>query len=137
MIFIIILNILYASTFTIGKQLLSYSGPIFVTGLRMTLGGLSLLAYSMLIKKERIKNLVLTKQTVIDPVQIIILGNFVSYVFDFIALKYTTSIKVSFLYNLTPFFSALLSYFILHEKITLKRMGGVNYKLYRLFADIN
>ena len=101
MLFIIILNILYASTFTIGKLLLINSGPIFVTGLRMALGGLSLLVYSLFIKKEKIKNLILTKQNIIDLVQIIIIGNFISYVFDFIALKHTTSIKVSFLYNLT------------------------------------
>lgn len=125
MLFIIILNILYASTFTIGKLLLNNSGPIFVTGLRMTLGGLSLLVYSVLIKKEKIKNLIVTKQNIIDLAQIIIIGNFISYVFDFIALKHTTSIKVSFLYNLTPFISAILSYFMLNEKINLKRWAGL------------
>ncbi len=125
MLFIIILNILYASTFTIGKLLLNYSGPVFITGLRMTLGGLSLLAYSLIVKKEKIKKIALTKQNLIDIAQIIILGNFISYVFDFVALKYTSSIKVSFLYNLTPFISAIFSYFMLHEKINLKKWAGL------------
>ena len=125
MIFLIFLNILYASTFTLGKILLKYSQPIFLTAARMILGSVALFAFHYIVAKNDFKKIKFNKKDILPLLQIVFLGNFLSYVFEFIALKNMSSIKVAFLYNLTPFVMAIVSYIYLREKISYKKWLGL------------
>ncbi|MCL4361076.1 DMT family transporter [Candidatus Dependentiae bacterium] len=125
MLFLIFLNILYASTFTLSKILLKYGQPVFLTAARMLLSGATLLLFHYIIAKKDFKNVRLKKKDLWPLLQIIFFGNFISYVFEFIALKDMPSLKVAFLYNLTPFVMAIISYIYLKEKISLKKWLGL------------
>jgi drug/metabolite transporter (DMT)-like permease len=71
------------------------------------------------------------KKLTIDPrdwglfLQVIIFHIYIIYVLDLWALQYMTSITSAFIYNLTPFISALFSYFWFNEKITGKKALGL------------
>ena len=41
-------------------------------------------------------------------------------------LQYLTSVKTAFIYNLSPFFSAIFSYFLLSERMTFKKWLGLS-----------
>jgi EamA-like transporter family. len=53
MYLVLLMKMLFASTFTMGKAVLQYLNPIFFTGLRMTIGGLILLAWLYFFKREK------------------------------------------------------------------------------------
>lgn len=57
--------------------------------------------------------------------QIIIFGIYITYILRFWALKYLLSSKTCFLYNVSPFFSSLYSYFFFNEKMTKKQWSGL------------
>ena len=50
---------------------------------------------------------------------------YLTNVFEFWGLKYLTSFKTCFIYSLSPFLSALLSYFILKERLSVKKWAGL------------
>ncbi len=122
MILVVLLYILFASSFTLGKAALDYIQPILFVGIRMTLGGLLLLGYQYFFnytkwryhKKDR--GLLL---------QIIIFHIYVAYVLEFWALQWMTSAKVCLLYNLSPFITAILSYFLIAHRLTIKQFIGL------------
>ena len=122
MILVVLLYILFASTFTLGKAALDYIQPILFVGIRMTLGGLLLLGYQYFFnytkwryhKKDR--GLLL---------QIIIFHIYVAYVLEFWALQWMTSAKACLLYNLSPFITAILSYFLIAHRLTIKQFIGL------------
>ncbi len=122
MVLVVLLYILFASCFTLGKAALDYIQPILFIGIRMTLGGLFLLGYQYFFnytkwryhKKDR--GLLLS---------IIIFHIYVAYVLEFWALQWMTSVKVCLLYNLSPFITAILSYFLISHRLTIKQCIGL------------
>jgi drug/metabolite transporter (DMT)-like permease len=117
MILILLVYALFASTFTLGKAALSYCPPVFFIGVRMTLAGIVLACIARFSKQWR----------PIDPksipylVHIILFHIYCAYVLEFWALARVSSIKVALVYNLSPFVTALLSYFLLQD--SLNRMN--------------
>lgn len=122
MYLVIFMEMLFASTFTIGKAVLQYLNPIFFIGLRMTIAGAILLAWLYFFKREKF---FIKKEHWFLFLQIIIFHIYVAYVFEFWALKYLSSFKTAFLYNLSPFIAAIFSYLFLSEKICLKKWLGL------------
>lgn len=57
--------------------------------------------------------------------QIIILGIYIAYALRFWGLKYLSSTKTAFLYNASPFFSALYSYIFFNERMSRKQWLGL------------
>jgi len=113
---------LIASTFTIGKLALQYLEPIFLIGSRMIISGLLLLGYLIFVAKKTIK---FSKTELLDFASIILFHIYIAFVAEFIALKYLSSVKVCLLYNLSPFISALFSYFYFSEVMTRKKLLGL------------
>lgn len=113
---------LFASTFTIGKAVLQYLNPIFFIGLRMTIAGTILLAWLYFFKRDKF---FIKKEHWFLFLQIIIFHIYIAYVFEFWALKYLSSFKTAFLYNLSPFISAIFAYLFLSEKMSLKKWVGL------------
>lgn len=122
MILIVLLYALFASSFTMGKALVTYSSPIVLTGMRMTLGGLILLAYQYFYAHEDFS---FRKKDWLYYLQITIFGVYANYILRFWALEFLSSSKTCFLYNFAPFFSALYSFFIFSERPSHKQWLGL------------
>lgn len=114
--------LLFASTFTLGKAALAYVPPFLFIGMRMILGGGLLLGYYRFIKKEKI---------VIHPADyrlfgcIVLFHIFCAYTLEFWALEYVTSAKACLLYNLSPFITAIFSYFLFSERLSYRQICGL------------
>lgn len=123
MIFLIILlYALTAGSFTIAKAVLSYCQPIFFIGFRMTLAGILLLAYCALQRKDAFK---FYAKDWIHYICIVLFHIYFAFVLDLVSLQYMTSFKGAFLYNLSPFLTALFSYLYFHETMTIKKWIGL------------
>jgi len=122
MILIIILYAILALTFILAKNALLYAAPCFLIGFRMTLAGGALLAYCALRDK---------KQFVINLgdwwlfVKAACFHIYCAFVFEFWALQYISALKANIIYSLTPFIAALLSFWILRERLTKKKIGAM------------
>ncbi len=119
---VILLYALFASVFTISKTGLAYTEPFFFVGTRMLLAGIIMLAYQILFKKENI----FSKK--VPWVRLLCLSFFNIYLTntcEFLGLKHLTSFKTCFFYSLSPFLSALFSYFIFSEKMGLNKWVGL------------
>lgn len=122
MFLVILVYALFASVFTTAKTALEYSSPLFLVGSRMLFAGVLLLGYQYIKDK---KALHIRKG---DLPRIALLALFAIYLtnmFEFWGLKYLTSFKTCFIYSLSPFLSAALSYFALGERMTLKKWAGL------------
>ncbi len=122
MLAIILLNIIYGSTFTISKILLQFAPPLYLIGIRMTLAGTLLLSYARFFRKERF---VYSKEMIKSLALIGSIGIFLPYVLRYYALGYMTVGKTALIYNLSPFVSFIFSVLLLSERITWKKLLGV------------
>jgi len=127
MFLVVLLYFICASTFTISKAALSYVSPIFFTGVRMIVAGALLLGFDYLRggAKSFTKSLVFEKKDLFLFAQIIVFYIYFSYVLDNVALKHLTSAKACLLYNISPFLSALFSYWFFNERMTIKKWIGL------------
>jgi drug/metabolite transporter (DMT)-like permease len=121
MVLVALLYLICASTFTISKAALAVSEPIFYTGVRMLTAGLLFLLYHWVkhrkwgIKREHYP-------LFLGGVGVYIFG---AYVADNVALKYLCTAKACFFYNLSPFITALFSYWFFKERMTFKKWLGM------------
>ncbi len=122
MILIVLLYALFASSFTMGKVLVQYTTPFFLTGARMLTGGIILLAYQYLWWNNQFR---FKKKHFWLYAQIILLGIVFTYTLRFWALEYLPSSKTCFLYNLSPFLSSFYSYIFFNERMTKKQWVGL------------
>lgn len=113
---------LWASIFPYNKLLLTISSPFFLTGTRMTLAGAFLLIYLFIWKRS---SLLINRQKVITISLLAIIGIYSTNVLEAWGLKYLPAAKTCFIYSLSPFFAAILSYIHGREKITLKKWLGL------------
>lgn len=122
MFLVFLLYALFASIFTVAKEAVQVSSPLFLVGSRMFFAGILMIAFQFLRKKEQ---LILTKAHII---QIILLGFFNIYltnVLELWGLQYLTSFKTCFLYSLSPFLTALIAYFSFKEILSKKKWLGL------------
>lgn len=122
MFYVFLLYALFASVFIVSKAGLTVTQPLFFVGSRMFLAGFLLITYQLFNKKESFS---FNKKT---WGRIILLSLFCVYftnAFEFWGLQYLTSSKTCFIYSLSPFLSALVSYLFLSEKLTQKQWIGL------------
>ncbi|MDF2577025.1 MAG: conserved putative rane protein [Chlamydiales bacterium] len=113
---------LFASIFTVAKATLQYAQPFFLLGTRMVLAGIILLGYQFIFKRELLR----WNARYLKPLLMVIFFTFfLTNVFEFWGLQFLSSSKTCFIYSLSPFISALLSYFIFTEKLTYKKWIGL------------
>lgn len=96
-------------------MLLGYTTPIFFLGSRMTVAGLLLIGYQWLRDKSK---LAIHKDHYLYFLQLIIIGMYLNYLLRFWALSQMSAAKIAFLFNASPFFSALYSYILFSERIS-------------------
>lgn len=115
---------LFASVFTVGKLALTLAPPFFLTGLRYTIAGVFLIGLEALRSKGKI-----FKQN-LRPHLGLIIGIAIFSVFltnglEFWGLQYLKSGDTCLFYSMCPFFSAIIAYFMLGEKMTSKKYIGL------------
>lgn len=119
---ILLVNALFSAVFPIGKITMQYCPPFLVIGLRMIVAGLLLGCFTLYKKNNFFE---FFKKY---PVTITLLAFFNIYLanaFEFWGLQFMSSAKTCFIYNLAPFFSAILAYFFFKEKITINKIVGL------------
>lgn len=122
MFLVILVYALFASVFTTAKTGLLYASPFFLVGSRMAAAGILLLAYQYIFHRKEFRF------SSKDLKIILLLATFTIYltnVFEFWGLKYLTSFKTCLIYSLSPFLSALVSYFSLGERLSVKKWLGL------------
>lgn len=119
---VILLYALFASVFTIAKTALNFTEPFFLVGSRMVFAGFLLLLYLFLFN---IKEFKFEKVNWWRVLRLAAFNIYLTNVFEFWGLKYLTSSKTCFIYSLSPFISALLSYFVFSEKLNIKKVFGL------------
>ncbi len=120
---IIFLHTLFGSAIPIGKKLLQFTTPIFLTGSRMVIAGALLLGY---IAYTSIKNKPKWhKRDIWLYLQVIFFGIYLKYILRYSCLNYLAAGKMAFLLNITPFVAALFSYFLFNERLSRKQLLGL------------
>jgi drug/metabolite transporter (DMT)-like permease len=122
MTFLILLQALFATSFPLGKYLLTFASPFFISGIRMLVSGSILLMYQYFLPQAEFK---LKKEHAWIFAQIIVLGMFLTYGLRLYALRVLPVWKTSFFYNLSPFLSALYAYILFGEKLSKKQWIGL------------
>lgn len=123
MVLVLILYLLFASTFTIGKAALAYTTPIFLIAIRMLLGGGLLLSYQYLLNYKQWKFYWKDSWMLL---RISLFQYYGAFVLEFLALQWLTSSKACLIYNLSPFVTALISFFVLNERLSIKQWLGLS-----------
>lgn len=122
MIFVLLLYMLLATTFVIGKAALSYGQPIFLIGIRMVLGGALLLSYVYCGDRRHWH---FNRKDFWLFAQIAFFHIYLSFLLEFWSYQYVTASKAAFMFNLSPFITALFAYIFFRERMTLYRWVGL------------
>jgi drug/metabolite transporter (DMT)-like permease len=122
MIFIVLLQALWASSIPMGKVLVSMCSPIFLTGIRMFIAGVLLLGYKYWFTQERFS---MQQRHLWYYAQIIFFGIYVKYILRYWGLAHMPSSKMAFLVNVSPFCVALFSYIAFRERLSIKKWMGL------------
>ena len=119
---LIILNLLFASTFTLAKDAVLHTPPLLFIGIRMILAGLLFLSFLRFYKKE---SCAIAPTDRIWFAAITLFHIYISFCGEFIGMQYLTSAKVSLIFNLSPFITALFAYLFFKEVLTIKKTVGL------------
>ena len=121
MYLVLLLYALFASVFTIGKTGLQHAEPLFLVGTRMMAARVIMLAYQFYFHRDQFK----INNSFWKLLRLAAFNIYLTNVFEFWGLKYLTSFKTCFIYSLSPFLSALFSYFIFTERMSMKKWLGL------------
>ncbi len=124
---VLVMQALFALTFPIGKRGLEYADPLFLTGLRMVIAGLVMLAYFWW-DRRREKTQVLLPPLTLEAIFLFCKTSFfyvyLAFVPEFWALQSMSSFKSNLLWLGFPLVSAVLSFYLLGERLSvLQRVG--------------
>lgn len=122
-IFLVFLTFfIWSTSFTLGKATLECSPPIFLTGVRMFMAGVVILAFLAIARRQDLK----LKKHHLFPILILsVTAVYITNICEFWGLQYLTSAKACFIYSLSPFLSAFFSYLQFKEKLTSKKLLGL------------
>ncbi len=122
MIEVIAIFALFATVFPIGKFAFLYSQPIFLTSIRMVCAGSILYFYSCFFGAKQPKS---DASFYLYLILLTIFNIYLTNVCEFWGLQYLSIAKTSFIYNLSPFISALLCYVLYGERMTVRKWLGL------------
>lgn len=122
MTFIIVLQALFATSFPMGKYLLNFVSPLFLSGSRMLAAGSILLIYEYCVRPKEFK---FKREHFWIFAQITVLGMYATYALRLYALRVLPVWKVSFFYNFSPFLTALYAYLLFNQRLSTKQWTGL------------
>jgi drug/metabolite transporter (DMT)-like permease len=106
----------------IGKFLLQFTSPVFLSGIRMGIAGTILLAYQYFNPRAEFR---FQKNHIWLYMQLIVIGVYLKYILRYWSLSYLAPGKFSFLLNGSPFVAALFSFLFFKETLTKKKWLGL------------
>jgi drug/metabolite transporter (DMT)-like permease len=113
---------LLSTTFVIAQKALAIVSPVFLIGFRMTSAGLLLLGALALFNRKQLK----LKQTdLLTFAKISFFHIYLAFIAEFWGLQYISGPKVALLFNFGPFITAILSYFMLRERLIWQQILGL------------
>ncbi len=115
---------LVASTFTLAKIALSVSAPFYYVGLRMLFAGTLLTLYYFITQKNTKK--LPSQSDILLFLGIIAFHIYFAYMLDLWALQYISSCDASLIYTLSPFVTAIISYWWFKERLTAIQWIGMS-----------
>lgn len=116
------MNMCFAGTFTIGKLGLAYTGPVFLNGIRMLIGGSILLGYYIITTREIPS---IQRKDWGLMLKIIIFYDIFALLLEYWAMQYMSSLKTNMLWSSLPFVSAILGYYLFKEQLTKSKVIGL------------
>lgn len=122
MFLVLILYALFASVFTLAKSALAYTEPFFLIGARMSFAGILMLLFLYVFQREKLK---IKKEDIGTFLLLGFMNIYLTNALEFWGLKYLTSFKTCFIYSLSPFASALLSWMLFSEQMSSKKWMGL------------
>ncbi len=102
--------------------MLSYLPPLFFVGSRMVIGGTIVLLFSHYNQRC---SFIIHKKHWAWFTALVLTHVYLSYSLEYVGMQHVSSIKACLLYSLSPFITALFSYFFFAEKMTLKKWIGL------------
>lgn len=119
---IVTLYFLWSSSFPIGKWMLSFASPVFLTGFRMLFAGIIITLFLLLKEKG------LPKFSSRQWLSLLLLGFLSIYlanILEFYGLQSLSAGKTCFIYSLSPFCAAFFSYIHFGEKMNPTKWIGL------------
>lgn len=123
MLQVLFLYALFSTVYPLGK--IAFNGliePIFFTALSLLFA--SVVLGSIYVVRPHAP-LVINRQFIFLLCALTLCNIYLTNVCEHWGLQYLTATKTSFMYNLSPFFSALLSFVFLQEKVSCKKIVGM------------
>ncbi len=118
---VLLVYALFASVFTTAKLALFVSSPLFLIGFRMTIAGFLMIAYCLISKKYVApKPKTWLRLALLGAINIYLTNSLEVW-----GLQYLTTFKTCFLYSLSPYLSAVFSYFLFSEVLSKKKWIGL------------
>lgn len=115
------LRFILASTYTVGKVSFAVVKPLFFIGTCMSLAGLSLLCWCWF----RHNSFSMKKTDIWTFFQLAIYQVYMPYGIDFYAAQYVSSNKWALIHAACPFVTALFSWMVLKEVMTIRKSIGL------------
>jgi drug/metabolite transporter (DMT)-like permease len=122
MILVLLVQALFALTFPIGKLGLQYTGALFLTAVRMVMAGVLLFTY-VFWQNKKVPRIPRADWPLFLKTSLFYI--YLSFVPEFWALERMSSFKNNMMWSFTPFVSALLSYYLLNERLTKRKWAGL------------
>lgn len=122
MFLVFLLYALFAAVFIICKMGLIYSQPLFLVGSRMAAAGACMIAYQLIFDR---KSFAFNKKSLSRICALAFFNIYLTNACEAWGLKYLSSAKTCFIYSLSPFASALLSFFLFSETLSKKKWIGL------------
>jgi len=118
---LVIMCVLFGSTFIFGSIAMQNAEPIFFIAIRMLISGSLMLGYLLLSRNScKIHRKDIKLFLLLGGVHILI-----PYVGEFWALQYISAAKTSLIWSLSPFVTAIFAWFMFEEKMTPLKLVGM------------
>lgn len=121
MFLLFLLEFLFALSNILVKKVASFGNPFFMVGFRLIIAGGLLLAYQLFTNINAFKTIKNWHLIIISS----ILNGYISNAFGLWGFQYLPTGIASFIYNLSPFVTAILNYFIFQTVLTKRQAVGL------------
>jgi drug/metabolite transporter (DMT)-like permease len=122
MFLVVLLYAVLASTFIFAKKAVMLANPCFLVGVRMLIAGLLLLGYFWIFNRQ---HLVIKKADWWLFFKVSLFHIYIAFIFDLWSLQYITALKSTLIFSTTPFIAAILSYLLLREGLSVRKVIGI------------
>ena len=124
-LFIILAIVMYTFfglSFVVGKETLKVVPPFYLTAVRMLFASAIILSLQLLVDRKRFY---WPKGMWLEIAMLSIFNIFFTNVLEFWGLQYMSCYKTCYIYSLSPFLAALISFIFLKEKLGLMKIIGL------------